>query len=134
SGSSPAQPTGEARRTAAAAQISHAVAVAGQDYLPGVAALGNMMGNVGHDNASEAGHGRKVSEGTGLVGPALRDFGGKTYSYSRSGRKQWGQSRLSPVYFPPGLFPPGLFPVCPRFISIKCAPDRPLQPILSGRL
>ncbi len=38
-------------------QISGAIAVAAEDDLPGVATLGNMVGNIGHDNTREAGHG-----------------------------------------------------------------------------
>ncbi len=43
-------------------QVSNPIPVVGEYYLPGVPTLGNMMGDVNHDNAGEAGHGLKVSE------------------------------------------------------------------------
>jgi len=36
--------------------------------LPGISALGNMMGNVNHDDASESGHGQKNSRRTEWAG------------------------------------------------------------------
>lgn len=38
-------------------QIGEAIGVAGEDRLPGVAALRNMMRNVGHYHARQASHG-----------------------------------------------------------------------------
>jgi len=43
-------------------EVGNAIAVAGQYYLPRVPTLRNMMGNINHDNAGEAGHGLKLSE------------------------------------------------------------------------
>jgi hypothetical protein len=37
-------------------EVGDAVPVIGQNYLLGVSPLGNMMGNVDHDDASKAGH------------------------------------------------------------------------------
>lgn len=47
-------------------QISHTIGVAGQNYLPSVPTLSNMMGDINHDNAGEAGHVLKVSERMGF--------------------------------------------------------------------
>ena len=43
------------RRLPQQLDVGDAIAVAGQNYLPGIPTLRNMMGNINHDNASEAG-------------------------------------------------------------------------------
>jgi hypothetical protein len=45
-------------------KVGDTVGVVGQNYLPGVPPLRNMMGNVNHDDAREAGHSQKISERT----------------------------------------------------------------------
>jgi hypothetical protein len=55
-------------------QISKAVPVAGEYYLPGISTLGNMVGDVRHNDAGEAGHGLKVSERMGVPSKAGRNF------------------------------------------------------------
>jgi hypothetical protein len=71
---------------------------AGKYELPGVSTLGNMMGDVNHDNASEASHGLKLSEKIGCEagwGCEISTGGLRTFPV---GRKQWCQPRLSPFF------------------------------------
>jgi hypothetical protein len=50
------------------------IGVCRQDYLPRVPTLSNMMGDVNHNNASEAGHGLKLSERMEFAAEATRNF------------------------------------------------------------
>jgi hypothetical protein len=43
-------------------EVSDSASVIVENYLPGVSPLGNMMGNVNHNDAREAGHSQKLSE------------------------------------------------------------------------
>ena len=79
-------------------EVGDAVGVVGQNDLPGVSALGNMMSNVNHDDASEAGHGQKNSR---------KDRIGGRISAPSQARKS------SP--FPTLGGKNGERPVCPRF-------------------
>src|SRR5258706_12803703 len=58
-------------------EVGDTIAVAGQNYLPGVPTLSNMMGNVNNHNAIEAGHGLKVSERIESAAETARNFYGK---------------------------------------------------------
>jgi hypothetical protein len=49
-------------------QIGSAIIVAGENHLPGVTALSNMMGSISHDHAGETGHGHKISERDSIQG------------------------------------------------------------------
>jgi hypothetical protein len=77
-------------------QISKAVPVAGEYYLPGIPTLGNMVGDVRQNDAGEAGHGLKVSERMGVPSKAGRNFCCRSYSVPTSGENN------------------GASPVCPR--------------------
>jgi len=43
-------------------EVSAAVRVIGQNYLPGIPPLRNMMGNVSNDDAGQSSHAQKISE------------------------------------------------------------------------
>jgi len=59
---------------ASVASRTTTITVAGQDDLPGVTALSNMMGNISHDDTGEAGHGLKVSERIAVGADGERNF------------------------------------------------------------
>src|SRR5258706_13252705 len=63
--------------------------------LPGVPTLSNMMGDVNHDNASEAADGLKLSERIEFTAEAARNFYWKTIVFPHR-EKKWCHSRLSP--------------------------------------
>jgi len=48
-------------------QIGAAIRIAGENHLPGIAALRNMMGNVSDNHTGQASHLQKISEITQLV-------------------------------------------------------------------
>jgi hypothetical protein len=82
--------------------VGDAIAVAGQNYLPGVPTLSNMMSDVNHDNAGEAGHWLKLSERIAFAAEAARNFCGRIILFPHR-EKKWCQSRLSPHLTAAGL-------------------------------
>jgi len=63
-----------------------------------VDALCNMMGNVKYDQAMQSSHSQKtemIRFARAMLSPSRQ-----SPTYSHSGRKEWGQSRLSPNYRP----------------------------------
>jgi len=62
---------------------------------PRLPTLSNMMGDVNHDNASEAGHGLKLSGRIEFTAEAARNFYGKRMIFPHR-EKKWCHSRLSP--------------------------------------
>ncbi len=84
-------------------QMSRTVGVVGQNDLPGVPTLGNMMGDVNHDNAGEAGHGLKASERTGAGTKAEWKVLVENYGVPTSGENNSASPvcpRISPPHFP----------------------------------
>jgi hypothetical protein len=106
--------------------------------LPAIPPLRNMVGNVNHDNASEAGHSQKISERTRTWQDSGQFLDRGNRLHSHIGRKKWGQSRLSPV-FPPSPVSlvtlggkNGDSPVCPRFFPSRFFPSPVFPPSSSS--
>ena len=68
-------------------EIGEAVRVLGENRLSRVAALGNVMGNVDHDHASESCHSQKLSEYDCVAEGSFYLFVMQSYFCSRIGQK-----------------------------------------------
>ena len=94
-------------------EVGNAVAVVGQNYLPGVTPLRNMMGNINHNDASEAGHCQKNNRKDRFAAGLPRDPLDSNLLHSQIGRTM-GDVPSVPAFRPENRERP----VCPRIVVV----------------